>query len=183
MVMLGSNTYAYPRRGDGVHTDHQASIHTARSDAAKSTRQTMVDPWRMRCPEGHTSITPRQNGRYKCQSCAVTYADGPFDAAQHSFPIDADSWLSESVDDVFERFCEVANSDMRSTVICQDLVGLDGDGREVGRQLAKLHDQGLIEIAVARKRHHRWRLTEAGVAASAAQGSSTISSKAVVADD
>jgi len=179
MVTLGSNTYAYPRRGDGVHTDHQASIHTARSDAAKSTRQTMVDPWRMRCPEGHSSLLPeRDDGRYKCVSCGRRYADGPFDAAETEFPVEGvGSWVEVSTADVLDRFVDVVGGDTEMQITSQRLVASNQDGRKVGQQLATLRDRGFVEAA-ERSTRYRWRLTESGLA----EARST-TPRAVVADD
>lgn len=38
------------------------------------------DPWRLRCPKGHSSITSRSEGHY-CGSCGRYYATDPVDAA------------------------------------------------------------------------------------------------------
>jgi len=38
----------------------------------------MPDPWRYRCPEGHTSVARRERG-YRCRSCEATYEGDPVD--------------------------------------------------------------------------------------------------------
>jgi len=139
----------------------------------------MKDPWRMRCPEGHSSLLPeRDDGRYKCVSCGRRYADGPFDAAETEFPVEGvDSWMEVSTADVLDRFVDVVGGDTEIQIASQRLVDRDQDGRKVGRQLAALRERGFVE-AVERSRRNRWQLTKKGLAEARSSAPRT-----VVADD
>ena len=39
----------------------------------------MTDPWRFRCPEGHTSLKQYKTGGYRCHSCDRRYHGDPVD--------------------------------------------------------------------------------------------------------
>lgn len=39
----------------------------------------MADPWRYRCPRGHSDWRTRSDGTYYCKGCARSGADPKFD--------------------------------------------------------------------------------------------------------
>lgn len=59
----------------------------------------MGDPWRMRCPRGHASISDSRgvDGSYRCPACGRRWSHGPYDAAAVEFPVvDPDEQLPNS---------------------------------------------------------------------------------------
>jgi len=50
------------------------------------------DPWRYRCPEGHTSIRDRVSGGYYCDTCGTSYRGDPVDMRDGDTPDDAEGF-------------------------------------------------------------------------------------------
>jgi len=46
----------------------------------------MRDPWRLRCPQGHTSLRIRSDWYY-CESCDEFYQGSPHDAKHDDLPV------------------------------------------------------------------------------------------------
>jgi len=47
----------------------------------------MRDPWRLRCPRGHSSLRIRSDWYY-CQSCDSYYEGSPHDPKHEDLPVD-----------------------------------------------------------------------------------------------
>lgn len=118
----------------------------------------MNDPWRLRCPKGHSGIKTHENN-YWCSSCEETYRGEPYDAKETEFPIDEEPRPKHIHDDILEelvRECEDPTTNWRRS---RDL-SVDGP-RRVGRILSGLEDDGLVERLGSSWPYH-WRPTEAG---------------------
>jgi len=120
----------------------------------------MPDPWRRRCPEGHTSIVTRPSkSTYRCHSCEQVYRGEPVDVKD-----DADT-KPESRE--FESIHPL-------TAVTELWRVTGGEGavkakrlskRSVayGQALRRADEQGFVEVVNPETNGaNRWRLTTAG---------------------
>lgn len=117
------------------------------------------DPWRWRCPQGHTSIETSAD-RYRCKACGEKYLGTPYDAAEHEFPVDGDPGPVDRypIGDVLRALFYGVGRDTETTAKASDL----GDRpREIGQKLHEAEKRGLVE-SVGASSPYRWRLTQRG---------------------
>jgi hypothetical protein len=120
----------------------------------------MPEPWRYRCPEGHASISTRQNGTYRCQSCETTYRGDPVDAAS-----DRDSQPTTEVESTADiGALEVTHmlwretGDTSTTAHARDL---PVKTRTAAHALQSAAERGYVD-RIERSCASRWFVTELG---------------------
>ena len=121
----------------------------------------MRDPWRQRCPKGHTSIKLLpETDSYRCGACQESYEGEPYDAKEHEFPIDEDPRPKDIHDDVLAALVRKCSDPTTTWVRARDLT--EEDARRVGRILSQLEADGLVERGRENSsRAQLWRPTEA----------------------
>jgi len=115
-----------------------------------------TEPYRYRCPEGHSSISVYSEG-YRCTACEDYYRGDPYDVQDTEFPVDdapADPITAASV----LRSIYRQTKDTDTTVKAGDI---DDRTRAVGTKLHELYKHGLVERWGASS-PYRWHLTDAG---------------------
>lgn len=120
----------------------------------------MNDPWRYRCPEGHTSLT-RYGGTdgYRCKSCERRYHGDPIDMT-------ADRDRSEQSSEPAPRLGALKvthmlwreTGDTDTTAHARDLPVRT---QAASNALLKAEARGYVD-RIERSRAARWHLTEAG---------------------
>lgn len=115
----------------------------------------MREPWRYRCPEGHSSIQTRQHGGYRCHSCGCEYAAEPVDAKTGDG--DADAEPETPIPTITAaRLVRQATGDASATVHAREL---STHPRAMTDALRRAADRGLVE-RVERSLADRWMSTE-----------------------
>lgn len=116
----------------------------------------MREPWRYRCPEGHTSITRRVPGGYRCDSCERQYHGDPVDML-------ADDGDTEDGDDpvgpleaVHRLYAETGD-----TLVEVPARRVSDRPRAFAAGLRKAADRGYVEH-IPTSSAARWRVTETG---------------------
>lgn len=121
----------------------------------------MTDPWRQRCPKGHSSLTAYEDA-YKCSACGETYHGEPYDAAEHEFPIDEEPRAKNIHDDVLEELARRCHEPTTEWLRARQFEC--GTPKQVGRTLAELEDDDLVERSGSGSRiGHLWRPTDDGI--------------------
>jgi len=123
----------------------------------------MPDPWRYRCPEGHTSIVTRPSkSTYRCRSCGKTYSGGPVDAKADT---PATATRSESFDSVHPRTAVLAlYRETGGTVGTAKAKHLSSRTTAYGQALHEAKKRGFVTVQNPDTcGANRWRLTNAGV--------------------
>ena len=121
----------------------------------------MSDPWRFRCPEGHTSIVTRPTcDTYRCRSCQQTYTGDPVDVKTNSGE-SADGSSFESVHPLtalhaLYRMTEGTDGTAKSRQLSSRPIAY-------GQALGQAADLGYVErINPETDSANRWRVTESG---------------------
>lgn len=116
------------------------------------------DPWRDRCPEGHSSVTRRQAGGYYCQTCKARYAGKPCDAADPD-PDDAPNarWTYDTLEAVGLLYRET-----RDTETAVRARRVSDRPTAFAQTLRKARNRGLVEKVSKATSAGRYRVTEAG---------------------
>lgn len=117
--------------------------------------------WKLRCPEGHSSIEC-YGSSYRCKSCERVYDDGPFDVTETEFPVDGvEPREKASRQEVLRAVVSLCNKPMRSCARASEL-DIPGSNRQIGRTLSALCADGLVRKMSNESRGHHWRPTDAG---------------------
>jgi hypothetical protein len=116
------------------------------------------DPWRKRCPEGHTAVTTRQTGGYYCQTCQARYAGEPHDAAADDAPDAPDvRWSYDVLEAVGMLYRET-----RDTETAVRARRVSDRPAAFGQTMRKARNRGLVEKVSAATSAGRYRVTETG---------------------
>jgi len=117
-----------------------------------------MTPWRLRCPQGHASIEPRQDDTYYCDTCGCKYPGEPLDATTTDFPVDGIERIeAPDADDVLAALDGATRT--RPSAAVRQLPVPTGVATQ---RLLALRDAGLVETTNSTGRAARWRLTAAG---------------------
>jgi hypothetical protein len=117
-----------------------------------------MTPWLHRCPQGHASIEPRQDGTYRCGTCEAKYRVGPFDARETEFPVDdIEPIETPNETDVLAALDAATNS--RPSAAARQL---STPVKATTQRLIGLRERGLVETVDVAGKAARWRLTAAG---------------------
>ena len=117
-----------------------------------------MTPWLHRCPQGHASIEPRQDGTYRCGTCEAKYRVGPFDARETEFPVDdIEPIETPNETDVLAALDAATNS--RPSAAARQLAT---PVKATTQRLIGLRERGLVETVDVVGKAARWRLTAAG---------------------
>lgn len=120
----------------------------------------MTDPWRLRCPEGHSTIDIYHAG-YRCRSCGAVYEGEPYDAKHTDFPVRTDAGSCVSRDDVLEAVVRECSQPNKSRVAVSEL---SVESRsQAAQELAKLERDGLVRRLGCGSPRHYWQPTDAGI--------------------
>jgi len=120
----------------------------------------MTDPWRLRCPKGHASVTVYSD-TYLCEACDETYDGEPFDAKRTEFPVDEEPLPKAVHDEVLAELVRRCEDDNTSRLLARRLH--PGRSRQIGAILAELAQDGLVEkLGCGSPNGYKWRPTEAG---------------------
>lgn len=118
-----------------------------------------AEPWRARCPEGHTSIRRRKSG-YRCDSCAKQYDGEPLDAKED----DLDETSQKTMHDdrphprtVLSEICEIHDRQTRNWVTSDELETVGERHRPL--ILHTLNKRGFVEKR-GQSTGYLWRPTE-----------------------
>ena len=114
------------------------------------------DPWKLRCPEGHTSIDINSSS-YQCDACGVTYEGEPFDAAETEFPVEGTARNQWTVERALHRLYQ-HTGDAETAAYARDIAE---NARSMGSALARAADKGFV-VRENRGQTARWRLTQTG---------------------
>lgn len=116
------------------------------------------DPWRDRCPEGHTAVSRRQTGGYYCQTCKARYAGEPCDAADP----DADDAPDVRYEyDVLEAV-GMLYRETRDTETAVRARHISDRPTAFAQTLRKARNRGLVEKVSKATSAGRYRVTETG---------------------
>jgi hypothetical protein len=117
-----------------------------------------AEPWRLRCPQGHTSITLGEMEGFRCTSCEETYHGDPIDIKDvDEFPVERDTVYYESEPVILERIVRNCKQNTRVYARARELTS-ESVYRIIGH-LRRLREKRLIEKA---PRGQGWTPTEAG---------------------
>jgi len=117
----------------------------------------MSDPWRYRCPEGHTSIVRRAHGGYRCQSCDAEYDADPVDAKSGRGDSDAEPVTPIPTMTAASRLWD-ATGDTPKTIHARDISPVPV---AMAAALKRAAERGLAErVETSTSRADRWRATE-----------------------
>jgi len=122
----------------------------------------MSEPWRRRCPEGHTSIVTRPSkSTYRCRSCGKTYSGEPVDAKRDSG--------ATPEGDTYER----VHPNTAVYALYQATRGIDGTAKArqlssrpvaYGQALRQAAERGYVRrLSPETTGANRWQLTESGL--------------------
>ena len=127
----------------------------------------MSNPWRYRCPEGHTSITRHDHG-YRCRSCERRYSGDPVDMTTDR---DVDEQSPEPLETVgplevtYMLWRETGDTDTTAHART-----LPVQTKVASNALVKAETRGYV-ARIERSRAARWYVTEAGERLVTYQGS------------
>jgi len=120
----------------------------------------MTDPWRQRCPKGHSSLTAYEDA-YKCSACGEAYHGEPYDAAEHEFPIDEEPRAKNIHEELLKELVRRCQDPTTEWLRARQFEC--GTPKQVGRTLAELEDDDLVERSGSGSAiGHLWRPTEKG---------------------
>ena len=128
----------------------------------------MSQPWRYRCPEGHTSLKRYESGGYRCRSCERRYYADPVDMTSDRDPKEQASEPMPTVDPV-----EVTHMLWRETGDTDTTAHartLPVQTQVASNALVKAETRGYV-ARIERSRAARWYVTEAGERLVTYQGS------------
>jgi len=116
------------------------------------------DPWRQRCPKGHT--VKQKEHSYYCASCECSYYGDPYDAKTTEFPVDEQPLYPKLKDKLLRLIYRETGGRKRTVVVAR----VFGKGQLANKILSRMRSDGLI--AKSRTREHppyAWRLTHKGL--------------------
>ncbi|UBF23505.1 winged helix-turn-helix protein [Halorubrum tailed virus 28] len=115
-----------------------------------------TDPWRYRCPEGHTSITTRTEGYY-CQTCGAYYDGEPVDAKADNAPETDGGRTTPHALTAVRRLWQVTG-DTDTTARARHVSDRSG---AFTHALHAAEERGLVErVTPESNAPDRWRVTE-----------------------
>ncbi|AHG00942.1 hypothetical protein HALLA_12255 [Halostagnicola larsenii XH-48] len=121
----------------------------------------MADPWRYRCPKGHSNIERHTaENAHRCNSCHVVYAGAPVDAKEvDGFPVEREI-IREKKEigpkTVLESLLEIADDPVRNWIQTREIAAdVGADPRQIGQILSHLEDDGRVE-RLPDKTHPCW---------------------------
>ena len=122
----------------------------------------MTDPWRQRCPKGHSSVTLYDNSYY-CNACSRSYNGEPYDAARTEFPVEGDDPRPKGTrDEVLEEVVRLCNQPTTTRVRAREIPV--GSPKQVGAILSELRSDGLVEkLGSSSPNGYKWRPTDDGI--------------------
>jgi len=121
----------------------------------------MSNPWRRRCPQGHSSIANRDSG-YRCRSCEETYEGDPFDAKTTEFPVGESCYETRdhlNLDTVLRALID-AHPEREWTRVSH--LSHLGRPKDIGTKLRMLRERGLVEKNGMGNDSDIWRPTDRG---------------------
>ena len=119
----------------------------------------MSNPWRYRCPEGHTSLTRYESGGYRCRSCERRYYGDPVDMTSDRDPSEQASEPMPTVGALKATLMlwrETGDTD--TTAHARDL---PAPTQVASNALVKAETRGYVG-RIERSRAARWYVTESG---------------------
>ena len=119
----------------------------------------MSNPWRYRCPEGHTSLKRYESGGYRCRSCERRYYGDPVDMTSDRDPEEQASEPMPTVDPVeVTHMLWRETGDTDTTAHARDL---PVRAQVAANALIKAEARGYVG-RIERSRANRWFVTESG---------------------
>ena len=119
----------------------------------------MSDPWRYRCPEGHTSITNYQSRGYRCKSCRRRYDGDPIDMTADGGDVEQSSEPVARLGPLkITHMLWRETGDTDTTAHARDLPVRT---QAAANALIKAEERGYV-ARIERSRASRWYVTEAG---------------------